>query len=160
MPPKTVDKKIKELELELATHQAVLAAFPDAKVNAWGQFSSKTVNKRYTAFDFENIRGIGVYVLPYFNLDFTFNNSPAIVKVYSSPKRNKLAYIALDFSGGSYKRKLKFARLVANMRINEFKGDMLNSCMAEVMKFIKDHPGIALDKKYLEPRLRKLLLFT
>lgn len=160
MPAKTVGKKISEMEFELAKHKAVLAAFPDAKVNAWGGFTARSVNKTYTGFKFEHCKGYALYVLPHYTLEFEHNGISGTVQIGSAPRKNKLAYIEWNYKDKPIKRIMKFARMSINMKAHEFKEDMLNSCRSEIMKFIQDHPGCSIDKKYLEPRLNKLLLFT
>lgn len=158
MPTKTVEKRVAEIELDLAKHKAILEKFPDAKVNAWGHFTSKGVNKLYSGFRFEHCANYALYVLPYYNFEFDFNGIPVAVEIGSSPRKNKLAYI--DWNYKDNKRIMRFARLLVNIKTHEFKEDMLNSCITEIIKFIQDHPKLKMDKKYLSPRIQKLLLFT
>lgn len=159
MPTKTVEKRIAEIELDLAKHKAILEIFSDAKVNAWGQFTSKGVNKTYSGFRFESDPW-ALYVFPFYSLELEFNGITTTVEVGSSPRKNKLAYLEWNYDKGKPTQIMKFARLGVNMKTHEFKEDMLNSCRSEIMKFIQDHPQAKMDKKYLEPRLKKLLLFT
>lgn len=148
---------VHELEFEVAKHKAVEKEFPDAKVHWYSGFNSKDVNQKYTKFDFDR-RYYGLYVLPYCEVNFEFDNTTHMVKVHSAPKSNRLAYLSYskEFKGQC----IKFSRVSINMKSNAFKDDMLNACRAEIMKFIQDHPGYKMDQKHLEPRLKKLLAFV
>jgi hypothetical protein len=153
-----VEDIIKELEHNLVIQRAVLAQFPDAKAHWYNGFSSKLVNKKYTNFIFER-RSRGLYVLPYCEVQYTFDGDTKSVKVFSQPRTNRLVYIGWR-RGPDGRRTMKFSRLSFNLKNNQFKDDMLNACRTEIMSFIKTNPGYNLDDKHLEPRLRKLLIFT
>jgi|SRR5579885_832854 len=151
---------VKELEYTLAKQKAVQAEFPDAKVHYYLGFTSKSVNQNYTRFDFER-RYHGLYVLPYCEVKFTWDGKEEIIKVHSAPRANRLVYLTWRRTPPpENKRIMKFARVAINMKNNAFKEDMLNACRAEIMSFIKDNPGYHIDDKHLEPRLKKLLIFT
>lgn len=160
MPSKfnLVTDYIKRTEEALAKYKAVQAAFPDAKVSAYMEFTSKLVNAKYTHLTFER-RYTGLFVLPYCEVKYEFDGKEEIVKVHSSPRANRLVYLERWRRGADGKRNMKFSRLNINLKANHFKDDMANTCRAEIMKFISDNPGYNLDKKHLEPRLQKLLLF-
>lgn len=148
---------VNELEFELAKQKAVQKEFPNAKVHYFAGFQSKDVNQVYTKFDFER-RSYGLWVVPYCEVKFEFNGKTEIVKVHSAPKANRLVYLAWNRELKT--QVMKFSRLAINLKNNQFKDDMLNSCRAEIMTFIKNNPGYKLDDKHLEPRLKKLLIFT
>lgn len=149
---------IQDLELTLARHKSVLDKFPDAKIHSYGGYSSRTVNKCYTQYSFISEYS-GLYVLPYCEIEFSYQGQEELIKVSSQPTRNRLAYISWHTVANG-KRIMKFARFAINQKNNEFKDEMLNNCKAEIMKFIKDNPGCSIDDKHLEPRLKKLILFT
>jgi hypothetical protein len=159
MPTEKIKQRIEHLELDLAKHNAVKDKFPDTTVNWMGEFSSKTVNQNYTDFEFETWNKM-LYVSPYFNLEFTHNNKSETVKIFSTPRRNKLVYVDHTFEAGNYRRIIRFSKMMANFKQRNFSEKMFNTCRTEIMNFIKEHPGISLDKKYMEPRLQKLLLFV
>lgn len=148
---------IQDLEYELAKQKAVQLQFPEAKVHYYAGFQSKLVNQNYTKFEFER-RTYGLFVLPYCEVNFTFKDKTEIVKVYSAPKANRLVYLQWNVDLRNYV--MKFSRLAINLKNNKFKDDMLNSCRAEIMGFIKKNPSYKMDDKHLEPRLKKLLIFT
>jgi hypothetical protein len=154
---KFINDTIRKLEYELAKRKAVQTAFPNAKVHELAGFQSKTVNRNYTKFEFER-RHNGLYVLPYCEVLFTFEDKTEIVKVHSMPKANRLAY--LQWNIDLRDRVLKFSRIAINFKNNAFREDMLNHCRAEIMSFIKLNPKAKMDDKHLEPRLKKLLVFT
>ena len=148
---------VKELEYDLAKQKAVQAEFPNAKVHYFAGFQSKLVNQNYTKFEFEK-KYSGLFVLPYCEVKFTFDGKTEIVKVHSAPKANRLVYLQWSRELRDYI--IKFSRVAFNLKNNQFKDDMLNSCRAEMMSFIKNNPGHKMDDKHLEPRLKKLLVFT
>jgi hypothetical protein len=148
---------VKEMEYTLARHKAVLAKFPDAKVHYYNGYAAKSVNKIYTAYKFETLYG-GLYVMPYYELEFTYNGADDIIKISSQPFRNRLVH--LDWRTINGKKVMKFARFAINQKNHQFKEDMLNACKVEIMKFIQNNPDCHMDDKHLEPRLKKLLLFT
>lgn len=155
----SLSDKAKELEHELSKHKAVLAMFPNAKYHYWYGYTSNMVNNLYTGFSFEK-QYSGLYVVPYCEVEVTFDGKTEFVKVHAEPRMNKLVHMTRDRKNGTWKPMMKLAKFALNLENHGFKDDMLNSCRAEIMNYIKDHAGIPLDKKHLEPRLQKLLLFT
>lgn len=150
---------VHELEYQLAKHKAVQAKFPQSKVNCLGEFQARIINREYTKFEFAvRDNGKGLYVLPYCEVSFTFEDKTEIIKVHSLPKANRLAYVQWNIDLRAHV--IKFSRLAINLKNNNFKEDMLNHCRAEIMSFIKNNPGYKLDDRHLEPRLKKLLVFT
>jgi len=148
---------IRDLEYQLAKQKAVEKEFPDAKFHWKAGFQSKLINQKYTGFAFEQ-RKRGLYVVPYCEVKVTHNGNTEIIKVWARPKYNRLVYFSWNINLANYV--IKFSRLAINLKNNGFKSDMLNSCRAEIMSFIKNNPGYPMDNKHLEPRLKKLLIFT
>lgn len=154
-----INSAIQDLEYQLAKYRAVQAVFPQARVNCHFEFQSKAVNQGYTKFEFElRNKGKELYVLPYCEVPFTYGDKTEIIRVHSSPKANRLVYVNWNIDLKSHV--MKFSRLAINLKNNEFKEEMLNSCRAQIMSFIKNNPGYKLDDRHLEPRLKKLLVFT
>lgn len=152
-----LNKKIEEMEYELAKHKAVIAKFPDAKIHYYMGYSSKTVNGEYTGFNFEK-QWTGLYVAPYYEVELEHLGKTEYIKVSSIPRANRLIHKTRDRKN-DYKPILRFCRFAINLKNNQFKEDMLNSCKAEIMNYVKDNPGIPIDKTHLEPRLQKLIMF-
>jgi hypothetical protein len=148
---------VKEMEYELAKQRAVQKEFPDAKVHYYAGFQSKEVNQNYTKFEFDR-RSYGIWVVPYCEVKLEFDGKTEIIKVHSCPKANRLVY--LGWNRDLRDHYIKFSRIAINFKNNEFREDMLNSCRAEIMGFIKNNPKYKMDDKHLEPRLKKLLVFT
>lgn len=152
-----------ELDLNSEIYKAVLDKFPDAILNETfgykyqiiSNFSSKLVNAQYNKLDFDS-NSRRITVIPYYELKLIHDDSEHIVKINSIPKSSRLVYTSRIF------KVIKFSRLSFNLKNNDFTftDDMLNACRVEIMKFIQSHNGYDLDKKHLEPRLKKLLLFT
>ena len=127
---RSISEAIKDLEHQLATQKAVQAEFPNAKIHYASGFQSKEINQRYTKFEFEK-RRYGLWVIPFCEVSFEYDGKTEIVKVYSAPKANRLVYISWSRDLANYV--IKFARLSINMKNNEFREDMLNSCRVEIM---------------------------
>ena len=163
MVKKKLSDETQSVELTLATYKAVLTKFPDASLSkSWGyhyelipSFSSKAVNTQYNKLEFD-VDSRRITAIPHYELKFTHNNAEHTVKVNSVPKSSRLVYIPWR------DKVIKFSRLSFNLKHNEFvfNDDMLNACRVQIMQFIQSHPGYKLDEKYLEPRLKKLLMFT
>lgn len=157
---KSLTQTIKETQRTLAKYEAVIKAFPDAVIHETytpHSFSSKEVNKNYTKLKFDTRYNNRLIVMPYTEIEFEFEGSAEAVVVHSSPKYNRLAYI--PWMRGKDKI-IKFSRVAFNLKNNNFKDDMMNDCRVAIMNFIKNNPDHKLDDKHLEPRLKKLLLFT
>lgn len=146
---------IKDTEYQLAKYKTVCAEFPDARCNYYSDFTAKSVNQKYTDWEFYTSYG-GLYVMPYCKIAFNYDGKDEIIKIHSQPRANRLVYL----QRWAKPKTIKFSRLAINLKNNQFKDDMLNACRAEIMKFIQANPGYHLDKKHLEPRLQKLLAFT
>jgi hypothetical protein len=157
MPPRPVHKSIPELELTLAQQKAVFTQFPDATYHYYNGFQSKAVNKAYTKYEFKRMDW-GIWVMPYCEVELALGDKTELIKVYSSPRQSRLVYLGWEYKTKSHI--IKFSRIVFNFKHNNFREDMLNACRAEMMGFIKNKPGLKMDDKHLEPRLKKLLVFT
>jgi hypothetical protein len=156
---RVIGSTIQDLEYQLAKCKAVQAKFPLARVNCHSEYQSKEVNQNYTKFEFEvREKGKELHVLPYCEVEFTYAGKTEIIRVHSMPKANRLVYIKWNIDLKSYV--MNFSRLSINLKNNEFREDMLNSCRAQIMSFIKNNPGYKLNDRHLEPRLKKLLVFT
>jgi hypothetical protein len=136
------------------------SAFPDARTHysSSGDFLAKSVNQQYTKWEFYR-HDSGVWVSPYCEINFTFNDKTEVIKVYSSPRQNRLVYLTYPWRRDE-PRTIKFSRLSLNLKNNHFKDDMLNACRIEIMEFVKKNAKYPMDSKHLEPRLKKLLAFT
>lgn len=160
MTVRLVKDYIVALETELTKQKAVFTAFPDARTHysSSGDFLAKSVNQQYTKWEFYR-HDSGVWVSPYCEVSFTFNDKTETVKVYSSPRQNRLVYLTYPWRKDE-PRTIKFSRLGLNLKNNHFKDDMLNACQIEIMEFIKKNSKYPMDSKHLEPRLKKLLAFA
>ena len=155
---KSLQGYIKNIEYSLAKYKFVLSNFPDANIYVTDKylgFSSKLVNQIYTKYEF--VKGFNsIYVVPYYELLFDYNGNAETIRINSLPRTSRLAYMA-DHNG---KKILKFSKLAANLKNNNFSNNMLNECRVQIMQFVKDTPNCVLDTTHLENRLKKLLLFT
>lgn len=158
--PKLLSNVIEETENSLCLYKFIAEKIPDVKMHFYGKdiiFSSKSVNSIYTNFEFKTMYH-GVYVSPYVEYEFENNKKIENIKIYSSPRNNRLIY--LDYAPKDRSYVIKFSRLQVNLKNNNFKDDMLSECRVQILNFIKNNPKFKIDSKHLEPRLKKLLLFT
>lgn len=160
-----LNSRIANAEYGIAKCKFVQNTFPDAKVsiiknindNDIFKFSSKLVNNNYTKYEFSKYT-YALTIKVFTELEFTYNGNTEIIKINSSPETCRLA--RLGWSYDKHKGIIRFSRFSFNMKKNNFKGDIFNDCRAHIMQFIQANPNCDLDTKHLEPRLKKLLLFT
>lgn len=152
---RTIDSFIKDTDFLLAKYKIVQQYFPDATCNMYGNFGSKTVNANYTKFEFQTTYS-GLFVVPYCEVELDHNGVKETIKIHSKPRASRLVYQ----DRWRQPKTLRFSRLSINLKNNQFKDEMLNACRAEMMKYIAGNPGYKLDDKHLEPRLKKLMIFT
>jgi hypothetical protein len=155
-----INESIKKTQHNLAKLQAVAAIFPNASIGSTGLFSDAQVNKNYTNFKFESYYN-SLYVLPYYEVPYTFDGIEYTINVYSRPRRNRLAKSNIIFNKNGVltrEREISFCKFSVNLKNNNFKLDLLESCKLEVMKFIRSYPNAKIDMKHLDPRLQKLLI--
>jgi len=171
---KKISNLVLETEYELAKYKYVLANFPDAQT--FGDFTkkntivyafkSKSVNSKYTNFTFYN-NYHGISVLPFYELNFSFNDKSEVVKIHSMPKQISLVHkssIVEKIGVNGFKQNktvkcLKFSNFLNSFNKNDFSLECTNQCIIHILQFIKDNPGYKLIDKNLEPRIKKLLLF-
>lgn len=161
-----LNKKIKNIEHNIARCKFVQEKFPDVKINLSKnlnhedvfKFSSKSVNTDYTKYEISKYT-YALSIKVFTELSFSYNGSEEeIIKIRSSPETCRLA--RTGWSSKTRKGIIKFSRFSFNMKKNNFKDDMFNECRSHIMQFIQANPNCELDTKHLEPRLKKLLLFT
>lgn len=153
---RAVTEFITETELTLAKLKAVNQLFPDARVSRYMIFSSSSINKCYTKIEFER-RYRGLFAIPYYEMKFENNGKEEIIKIHSKPYASRLAYFDRFRING--KRTMRFSRLHFNLKNNNFKDEMFNACRMHIIKYISDNPGIDLNYKHLDSRIKKLLIF-
>lgn len=176
---KDISLCVNQYEYLLARYKFVQSYFPDAKsINSYDpsairrthniEFLSKTVNTHYTDVKFITQYNT-LYIAPIVTLSFSHiaNDIEKIedIVIGSSPKINRLAYIkhysSIKGSGKpTYQSKIAFSRFMFNMKKYNFNENIFNSCRSAIMQFIQANPGIQMDDKHLEPRLKKLLIYT
>lgn len=169
MKEKSVEKFVAEYEYYLAKYKFIQEKFPGANVHATYYpvtFSSKLVNPQYTGFNISTGYNT-LFIEPYMDVEFEHAGKKENLRVFTSPRRNRLAHIVhpkdpknpkqKDWKG---KRIIKFTRFKVNMENRNMNDNCWNECRAAIMKFIKDYPGLTLDTKHLDPSLKKLMIFN
>lgn len=169
---KTVQESVERIEYSLEKYKFILSQFPDAELRSTMEgwipvspiFASKNINDKCTHFDFVN-NYYGLYVKPRCELSFTFKDKTEIINIYSSPFKNllvKKCYIRNKSKNGSYDYKsvLRFTNLAKRFLGLNFSESTINHFRTEIAKFIVQNSQCELDRKNLDPRLQKLLLFT
>jgi hypothetical protein len=167
---------IAEQEYKLAKLKFVHSVVPDVrKVNNFNplarykalnvEFVSKLVNTQYTDVKFITQYN-ALYIAPIIPVTFNYTQGDLEkteeIIIGSSPKLNRLAYIHYDRklrSSTNSGERIKFSRFTFNMKKHNFDDKIFTSCRTAIMKYIQEHPGIAIDTKHLEPRLQKLLVY-
>src|SRR5574338_172787 len=114
---RAISEFVNETERTLARYHAVQKEFPNAKVNMYLEFSDRKVNQLYTNFTFERNYN-GLFVVPYCEVQFEYNNQEETVKIHSTPRRNKLVHLTYDTDPVTKKRIMKFARMAINLKNN------------------------------------------
>ncbi len=188
---KSAQELIKLAERAIAKYKFVEKHFPNVIIRGHSdgfinyknpEFVSSSVNKNYTHLEFES--SYNLYVLPYHELEFDYNDKTEIIKVHSMPKRNVLARLTyrklniidimnqpstqistngLVIPPPAYKnleRVITFSRFKMNMKSHNFNEKMLKECQIEITKFIQKNADLKLDTKHLDPRLKKMLAFN
>jgi hypothetical protein len=159
MKKQSIDEHIQTTEKWLNELKFVKSHFPNAQLTGGYDYISKSVNAVYEKWDFHESYS-GLYVIPYVELQLTTDDKVQFIKVFSQPKRNVLVHRTWACRNGAGVQILKFARMNINVKTHSFKDEMINSCRAEIMKYVQKNPKHELDTKHLEPRLKKLLAFT
>lgn len=154
-----LDLAISDIEYSLSKYNLVQSHFPDCKLTRYypgyitkdPKFISKSVNQNYNNLKF-NATSSELSVIPYTELHFNFKDKCEVVNVYSDPQKFILARIN--------DKKISFTKLSINLKNNNFNDKMLNDCRTNILNFIKSNPSYKIDDNHLEPRLKKLLIFT
>jgi hypothetical protein len=162
-----INNRIENMNYVISKLQFIKSVFPDVKIQTykssdgkdWFQFSSKMVSTNYTNYDIENAyRAINVNL--YSELEFVYNGKSEIVKIFSDPKKIKLAKASTYRRNGEYGRYIIFYKFSFSKHVSPLKDEALSKCRNAIMMFIKQHTDYKLDTKNLDARLKKLLIFT
>lgn len=128
-------------------------------------FSSPLVNPQYTNFHISTGYNT-LFIEPYLEMSFTHNDKEEKIKVFCSPRRNRLAHIVYPKDPLTKNRNyrgdpiIKFTKFKFNMGNRKLNDKCWNDCRAAIMKYITDHPKMKLDAKHLDPSLKKLMAFS
>ena len=166
---KNIEKVIDEYEYYLSKLKFIQGKFPGAHVHNTFYpitFSSKLANPQYTNFNISTGYNT-LFIEPYLDLEFEYVGKKEDLRVFTSPRRNRLAHIVYPKNPRNPKRKnysgkktIKFTKFKINLGNRNMSDTCWNECRAAIMNFIKDNSGCNLDTKYLDPSLKKLLIFN
>jgi len=156
-----LNTQIKQTEFNIAKIEFVKSKFPDVKVSFGFDrnhitFSSASVNDNYTKYTFNH--GYDLSIQIYHELEFTHNEKTETIKVLSIPTSRKLA--TKIYSYATKKQRIKFSVFSSKMKKQNLSEELCRAVAAEIMKYIQTAPGAELDTKYLDPKLKKLLVFA
>ena len=157
MPINQVSDLIENSEYRLAKLKAIKEKFPNAKINSRDEINCKSVNTKYTNLEFHS-DSWGLYVSPYCEFDFIYKEKIEKIKVLSAPKRSKLIYITWN-KGPDGRRIIRFSRLAFNLKHNNFREDLLQTCQVKMAEFLSTHQNFSIDTTHLHPRLKKIMGF-
>lgn len=169
MRENNIDKIVEDYEYWLARYKFIQAKYPGCNVHQAYYpvtFSSKLVNPKYTGFNISTGYNT-LFIEPYIDEEFEYKGMKEMLRVFTSPRRNRLAHIIIpkrkddpkkkDWNG---KRIIKFTKFKLNLENRNMSDECWNECRVAIMNFIKDNPGHTLDTKYLDPSLKKLMIFN
>jgi len=169
MREKNIDKIVSNYEYWLAKYKFIQEKYPGCNVHQTYSpitFSSKLANPKYTSFSISTGYNT-LFIEPYLDEEFEYDGKKELIRVFSSPRRNRLAHIVYAKRADDPKRKdwnakktIKFTKFKANLENRNMSDDCWNECRAAIMKFIKDNPNTNLDTKHLDPSLKKLMIFS
>ena len=169
-PRLSTDEKIQNMEYNLAKIKFVKSLLPDVKVSSYARggkdyitFSAKSVNSLYNKYQFLGDNRYSIRVQVFYETDFTYNDKVETIKVDSSPRTCDIARKTGRWNMHAQKYEsetINFSRLSFNLKKNNFRDDILNDCQVKIMEFIRANPGVIVDGKNLDSRLKKLLAFT
>lgn len=169
MRTKKITDKISDLEYWLAKYQFVQEKFPGAMVHDFYSpvtFSSPLVNPQYTNFTISTGYHT-LFIEPYMEIEWEHKGNKEMLKIHTSPRRNRLAHIVYPRKSSDPKAKdfrakkiIKFTKFRINMGNRNLNDKCWHECRAAIMKYIQDNPGLTLDTKHLDPSLQKLMAFT
>lgn len=158
---KPLPQTIAHLQLELAKQQEVLKYFPDATIHYYNGFQSKTVNKSFDLYSFQRDNW-AVYFEPFKQIELDFNGTIHTIKISSQPKRSRICFKAYAWQT-TKKDEIRFSRVAINMKTHGFVNNneaLISDIRVEITKFIQQNPGMPINDKHLDPRLKKLLAFV
>lgn len=166
----SLEEQISKMEYEIAKYKFVMEKFPDATI--YGKdydyslkryittFKSKNVNLNYTNYDFSSYYR-WLDLRPYCELKFEYNDKSEIIKIVSSPAKIKLCNVkATKIEFGKYERTIVFSTFFKRYKVNKFNDKFLNDCRIKILDFIKTNSDCKLDTKNIDPRIKKLLIFS
>ena len=176
MKDRKITSKIDGLEYWLAKYKWVQERYPDASVHDFYSpvtFSSKLVNPKYTNFTISTSYST-LFIEPYLELEFEYKGKKEMLKIHTSPRRNRLAQIVYPRerpllvnkfgtavkSKGISKKIIRFTKFKMNMETRNLDDKCWHECRAAIMKYVQDNPGLDLDTKNLDTSLKKLMAFT
>jgi len=159
--PQLLKNSISELEINLAIQKAVFNKFPDAKINYAGELSSKTVNKEYNRYSFFK-SAYGISLKLRYELEVNINGQIHIADIHSDSNREySILYVTSSESNKYFKLDtIKFPNYIKTFKRCKVRSDIFNECRVEILEFIKKYPHYKIDNSNIEPRLKKLLIFT
>jgi hypothetical protein len=144
-----ISNQIDYFKDELEKYKFLATKFKDLQSNTVNNcFSSKKVNKSYTHYNFITTHS-GLYFEPFVEVSY----KTEIIKIYSQPVRNKLAYV--DY----YCDSIKFCKLQANLKNRKFRDGLLADCQQQICNFIESKKDYKIDSTHLDPRLKTLINF-
>lgn len=163
---KPIQEKIDQFEYNLAKYKFIQSLFPDVctftetfPFTCCG-FKSNLINKKEAKFKFNTYNNLVASM--YNEITFEFNNKTEIIQIFSIPRQMTLAkkqtvIVRVEKFAGSYERVIKFCRLPSTIIFGE---EFIKECSIQILNYIKINNKYRLDTKNLDPKLKKLIVFT
>ncbi len=159
-----IDSSITEMEFNLAKLKFVKSKFPKVKfqIHKKGNylFSDKSVNSLFTEYTFTTYTN-SIYLNVYYDLEFDYNGRVEFIKINSTPNKQLCLDKARFYINNRFSHEeIKFYPLKFKSKNKEIKTKLRSELDLISLKFIKDHPGVKINKENMSPRIEKLLLFS
>lgn len=163
---RSLKDELKEVKYKQAKYELILSKFPDAKAfevnqnREWKtQFKSKSVNKIYNNYYFEN-KYSDLDLYPLYEMEFEFMGKSEIIQISSIPSKLNIIKLSYRREAGDYINIIKFSTFFKRYKANKFSDKFLNDCRIKILEYIKNNPKYELDTKNIDPRVKKLLIFS
>ena len=157
---KQTSSEIQQKQFELAKLKHLQAIYPDIKYFR-GIFSTKQVNENYDEVLIESTYS-GLELKAYKKIEFKYGELITETKVFSSPYINKIAVISYeyDYVKHTSKSKIKFTRYCQTFKSKKFDSIVLKKVRESTIQFLDQHKNYIIDDTNLDPKLKKILLFS
>lgn len=152
------------MEYNLAKLKFVQEKYPNMKLQENGDnymFSDKTVGAAFTKTAIEHVYHDELRLRVYDEMEFRHNGKGERITIDAIPRTCKIAYVHRDWQ--TKKSTIRFARPLFKIKgknASDLGKALYKDVCIAILEFIKNRPGIEINKDGLDPRLKKLIIFS